>query len=168
VILSITEPLNDPLTTFIDPVTPNDPEIIAEPVNGNVLVTDPVATVTLNVLASPLVNVITLLTADAVTSNEPVLTVTPAFKAYDAVIACEAEVANDADVEFNAYDALLAFIANELLVDTKAYEADVATLLNEELIAREDEIALSALEAVISKLPVIVSPKPVCNSLPLT
>ena len=132
-------------------------------------------------------------------------------------------MAYDADVEFNAYDALLAFIANELVVDTKAYEADVAALLNEalvafttllvvrlnvlpsplvnvvvallidavvnnepvltvapafkaklavtaydELTACEAEIALSALEAVISKLPVIVFPKPVCNSLPLT
>ena len=122
---------------------------------------EPVAIVTRNVEASPFVNVSILLVADAVVSNDAVDTVVPAFRANEAVIA------KLAVVELNAYDALVAFVANELLVDTKAYEADVATLLYEALVACEAEVAVSAFEAVISKLPVIVTPKPVCNSLPL-
>jgi hypothetical protein len=123
---------------------------------------EPVAIVTGNVEPSPLVNVIMLATALAVVNNEAVLTVEPAFKANEAV------KAYDADVAILAVDALVAFVANELLVDTKAYEADVATLLYEALIACDAEVALSALEEVINKLPVIVVPKPVCSSLPLT
>jgi len=123
---------------------------------------EPVATVTGNVEPSPLVNVITLATAEAVVNNEAVLTVVPAFKANDAV------KAYDADVAILAVDALVAFVANELLVDTKAYEADVDVLLYDELTVYEAEVAVSAFEAVINKLPVIVVPKPVCNSLPLT
>jgi hypothetical protein len=46
---------------------------------------DPVATTTLNVELSPLVKVIVLLVALAVTSKDAVLTVTPAFNANDAV-----------------------------------------------------------------------------------
>ena len=46
----------------------------------------PVSTVTLNVEASPLVNVITLLVAEAVVNNDAVDTVVPAFKANDAVV----------------------------------------------------------------------------------
>jgi hypothetical protein len=132
-------------------VTSNEPVFTLPP-------PEPVATVTGKVEPSPLVNVITLLTALAVVNNEAVLTVEPAFKANEAV------KAYDADVAILAVDALVAFVANELLVDTKAYEADVATLLYEALTA---VVAVSALEAVINKLPVIVSPKPVCNSLPL-
>jgi hypothetical protein len=77
---------------------------------------EPVAIVTGNVEPSPFVNVITLATALAVVNNELVLTVVPAFKANEAV------VANDADI---------------------------------------------ACDEVIAKLPVIVFPKPSCNSLPL-
>jgi hypothetical protein len=88
------------------------------------------------------VNVITLLTALAVVNNDAVETVTPAFKANEAVVANEA---------------LVAFIANELVVDTKAYDADVDVLLYDEL---------TALDAVILT-DVIVVPKPVCSSLPL-
>ena len=34
-ILSTTEPLNEPVDMFIEPVTPKEPVICAEPVNGN-------------------------------------------------------------------------------------------------------------------------------------
>jgi hypothetical protein len=77
---------------------------------------EPVATVTVNCELSPFVNVITLLAAEAVVNNEAVDTVVPAFKANEAV------VANDDDI---------------------------------------------ACDEVINKLPVIVFPKPSCNSLPL-
>ena len=36
--LSITEPLNEPERKVILPVTPNEPVICAEPVNGNGLI----------------------------------------------------------------------------------------------------------------------------------
>jgi hypothetical protein len=75
---------------------------------------EPVATVTVNCELSPLVNVITLLVAEAVVNNDAVFTL--AFKANEAV------VANDDDI---------------------------------------------ACDEVINKLPVIVFPKPSCNSLPL-
>jgi hypothetical protein len=58
-----------------------------------VVTAEPVATVTLNVEASPLVNVITLFTADAVVSNDAVDTVVPAFKANEAVVANEDDIA---------------------------------------------------------------------------
>ena len=122
------------------------------------LTVEPVATVTGNVEPSPLVNVITLLTALAVTNNEPVLTVVPAFKANEAVTANDAEVACEADV---ACDAEVAVVANEALVDVVAKLALVA------VVANEADVALFANEAVIDKLPVIVFPKPSCNSLPL-
>jgi hypothetical protein len=97
-------------------------------VANEALTAEPVATVTVNVEASPLVKVITLLVAEAVVSKDAVDTVVPAFKAKLAV------VANDELTAFNTYEAV---------------------------------VAVSALEAVISKLPVSVCPKPVCNSLPL-
>jgi hypothetical protein len=106
--------------------------------------------VTLNVEPSPLVNVVVALLIEAVVNNEPVFTEVPAFKANEAVVANEADVAllaYDADVEFNAYDALLAFIANELVVDTKAYEDDVDVLLYEALVACEAETAREELKA---------------------
>jgi len=124
-------------------------------VNGNELPLpppEPVATVTGNVEPSPLVKVITLPAADAVVSNEAVLTVPPPFKANDAVKAYEAEVALaacDADVELSAYDALVAFVANELLVAVAAYELDKAALLY---------------EAVPNKLP--VNPTDAENAVP--
>lgn len=77
---------------------------------------EPVATVTVNCELSPFVNVITLLAAEAVVNNEAVDTVVPAFKANEAV------VANDDDI---------------------------------------------ACDEVIARLPVILFPKPSCNSLPL-
>ena len=77
---------------------------------------EPVATVIVNCELSPFVNVITLLVAEAVVNNDAVDTVEPAFKANEAV------VANDDDI---------------------------------------------ACDEVIARLPVIVFPKPSCNSLPL-
>ena len=106
---------------------------------------EPVATVTLNVEASPLVNVITLATAEAVVNNEAVLTVVPAFKANEAV------KAYDADVAILAVDALVAFIANELLVAVALYELDKDALLYDELMACEADVAN---EAVPNRLPV--------------
>ena len=58
----------DPLNWF-EPVVANDPVLIEE--------ADPVFTVILNVLASPFVNVITLLVAEAVNKSDPVLVVPP-------------------------------------------------------------------------------------------
>jgi hypothetical protein len=57
---------------------------------------EPVFTVRLNVLPSPLVNVNTLLVAEPVVSNDDVDTVVPAFKANEAVVANDADVANEA------------------------------------------------------------------------
>ena len=94
---------------LIDAVISNEPVFTEPP-------PEPVATVTGNVEPSPLVNVITLATAEAVVSNDAVDTVEPAFKAKEAVVAKLADIACD---------------------------------------------------EVINKLPVIVVPKPVCNSLPL-
>ena len=89
---------------LIDAVTNNEPVFTTAP--------EPVSTVTVNVEASPLVNVITLLTALAVVNNDAVDTVVPAFKANEAVVAyeeltaCEAEVANNADIATEAELAL--------------------------------------------------------------
>jgi hypothetical protein len=86
----------------VEPVTINDPEIIAEPVYGNddaaaalsaydaVAAYDELATlltVTGNVVAFPFVNVIVALLIDAVVINDPVSIVVPALSAYDAVTA---------------------------------------------------------------------------------
>lgn len=109
------EPVNVIVSTFaentvepadpdknVDPVTINDPDIIALPVYGKDDAADALSaydavaaydaldtllTVTGNVVALPFVNVIVALLTDAVTSNELVSTVTPAFCAYDAVTA---------------------------------------------------------------------------------
>ena len=123
---------------------------------------EPVATVTVNVEASPFVNVSILLVADAVVSNDAVDTVVPAFKANEAVIA------KLAVVELNAYDALVAFVANELLVAVALYELDKAALLYDELMACEADVAN---EAVPNKLPVTPFPKvaePVTSNEPVT
>ena len=69
------------------PVTINEPVFT--------VTAEPVATVTLNVEASPLINVITLLAAEAVVNNEAVDTVAPEFKANEAVVANDADIACD-------------------------------------------------------------------------
>ena len=99
---------------------------------------EPVATVTVNCELSPFVKVITLLTALAVVNNEAVFTVTPAFKAYDAV------TAKDAEVALVAKDELVAVcdeVANELLKATELYDDDILVALFDELTAK---LALTA------------------------
>ena len=56
---------------------------------------EPVAIVTVNCELSPFVNVITLLAAEAVVNNEAVDTVVPAFKANEAVVANDDDIACD-------------------------------------------------------------------------
>jgi hypothetical protein len=76
------------------------------------------------------------------------------------VIEAEATVANPVIKILDA----VKLVANEAVtavVAFKAYEALVAVN------AYEAVVAVSAFEEVINKLPVIVVPKPVCNSLPL-
>ena len=99
--LSITEPLNEPDVLVILPVTPNEPVIWAEPVNGN-----PGVAFNAN---------------DAVCANE-------ALVAKDELIEVDA---NDADVEFIAKDALVAVEANDELIALSAFkacDAEVAVL----------------------------------------
>jgi hypothetical protein len=67
------------------------PVTINEPVFTDTA--EPVATVTVNVEASPLVKVIILLAAEAVVNKDAVDTVEPAFKANDAVVANDADIA---------------------------------------------------------------------------
>ena len=100
--------MNVVVALLIDAVVNNEPVLT--------VTAEPVFTIIGNVEPSPLVNVITLLTALAVVNNDAVDTVVPAFKANEAVVANEADIACD---------------------------------------------------EVIAKLPVIVFPKPSCNSLPL-
>jgi hypothetical protein len=137
----------------IDAVTNNEPVLT--------VTAEPVATVTVNCELSPFVKVITLLTALAVVNNEAVFTVTPAFRAYDAVTAKDAEVALVAKDELVA---VCAEVANELLKATELYDDDILVALFDELTAK---LALTALEAVILT-DVIDEPKPVSNPLPLT
>ena len=113
---------------LIDAVVNNEPVLTVVPafkaklaVTANdELTVEPGATVTGNVEPSPLVKVIILLTALAVTNNELVLTVVPAFKANEAV------TAKLADVAFNAYEALTACEAEVAL---SALEAVISKLL---------------------------------------
>jgi hypothetical protein len=127
---------------------------------------EPVATVRANVEPSPFVNVNTLLVALPVTINEPVFTVVAEPVATVTVnveasplvnvimlLAAEAVVSKDAvDTVVPAFRAKLAVVANDELTAFNTYEAVVA---------------VSAFDEVIAKLPVILSPKPFCSSLPL-
>jgi hypothetical protein len=127
-----------------------------------------------NVVASPLVNVIVALLIDAVRTL---------FNANDAVVANDADTAEPVAIVTGNVEpsplvnviilpAAEAVVSNDA-VDTvvPAFRANDAVVANDELTAfntYEAVVAVSALEAVINKLPVIVVPKPVCSSLPLT
>jgi len=151
--------VNVVVALLIDAVTNNEPVFV--------VTAEPVFTIIGNVVPSPLVNVIVFELTEAVNKL---------FDANDAVVANDADVevvANDADVEVVANEALVAVEANEaeVAVEAKlalvANEAETAFNTNDAVVANDAEVAVSALEEVIAKLPVIVFPKPSCNSLPL-
>jgi hypothetical protein len=84
---------------LIEPVTPNDPVIWAEPVNGKAAPPPPLPVLTVigNVVPLPLVNVIVFDDTDAVTI---------AFGVLEADTANEAVVANDELTAFKTYEAV--------------------------------------------------------------
>jgi hypothetical protein len=91
-------PNRDPVYPPVEltlPVTVNDPVIVAEPVNGNAEVADPVATVIGNVVPLPFVNVIVFEDTDAVTILLPT---NDAVDAKDALIDVVANELDKADV----------------------------------------------------------------------
>jgi hypothetical protein len=105
-------PNRDPVYPPVEltlPVTVNDPVIIAEPVNGNADVAEPVATVIGNVVPFPFVNVIVFDDTEAVIILFPTKEAVEAKELLIEVVANEldnADVANDALIDDDANDAV--------------------------------------------------------------
>jgi hypothetical protein len=101
------------------------------------------------------VNVVVALLIDAVTNKLPVLTV-----------AAEPVATVTVNCELSPFVNVITLLAAEAVVNNE----DVDTVppppfkANEAVIANDDDIAC---DEVIARLPVILFPKPSCNSLPL-
>jgi len=137
---------------LIEPVTPREPVISADPVKGKPTPPLPVLTVIGNVVPLPLVNVIVFVDTDAVVIAFRVKDEVEAkleLKEYEELTTNEAVLAYEA---LKAYEALTTYEAVVAKLELKAYEELTA---NEEVVAFEALKAyeeLTTYEAVVAKL----------------
>jgi hypothetical protein len=135
-------PPTEPVT-LIEPVSIREPEIPADPVNGNAAAADPVATVKLNVVASPLVNVSTFPLTLPVDIKLPVDTDTA-----EPVFTVKLNVEPSPFVKVSVF-ALTDPVLIKLPVSTEAcaLSANDAVRANEELNAYDELVAVAAFVA---------------------
>ena len=131
----------------IDAVTNNEPVLT--------VTAEPVFTVKLNVEPSPLVKVKVLELTLPVTIKLPVLTVT-----------AEPVATVTVNCELSPFVNVIMLLAAEAVVNNEAVDTvpPPPFKANEAVVANDDDIAC---DEVIARLPVILFPKPSCNSLPL-